>query len=302
MSQYRVNLDIFAGPLDLLLYLVRKDEVDVYDISISRITQEYIRHIEMLKMLDVDLAGDFLVMAATLMEIKSAMLLPRPEIEEDETDDPGDPRMQLVRQLLEYKKFKDAANLLHDSAEDRKQRFTRPDSIMADLEPDAEPELDFDQISIWTLLEAFDDIMQATGRLHSFDHIQDDTPIDLYQIEILHRLQTEGSMTLKDVFKDRPNRLVMVGLLLAMLELMRNRLIWAEQPDTLGPIYLRPLTDEPAEQAVHNAIYQTAAEEEPTEKTDQPQPAPIPIQELPPEKTSADTEVAHEAPEIQELR
>lgn len=309
MSQYRVNLDIFAGPLDLLLYLVRKDEVDVYDISISRITQEYIRHIEMLKMLDVDLAGDFLVMAATLMEIKSAMLLPRPEIEEDETEDPGDPRMQLVRQLLEYKKFKDAANLLHDSAEDRKQRFTRPDSIMADLEPDAEPELDFDQISIWTLLEAFDDIMQATGRLHSYDHIQDDTPIDLYQIEILHRLQTEGSMTLKDVFKDRPNRLVMVGLFLAMLELMRNRLIWAEQPDTLGPIYLRPLTDEPAEQAVHNAIYAATTEEEsqqpqdaPADETDQPQPAPIPIQELPPEKTSADTAIAHETPEMQELQ
>lgn len=297
MSQYRVNLDIFAGPLDLLLYLVRKDEVDIYDISISRITEEYIRHIEILKMFDIDLAGDFLVMAATLMEIKSAMLLPRPELdEEDGAEETGDPRMELVRQLLEYKKFKDAANLLQESAENRKQRFTRPDSIIADLEPDAEPELELDEINIWTLLEAFDDIMQATGRLHSFDHIKDDTPIDLYQIEILHRLQTEGPMTLQQVFQDRGNRLVLVGLLLAMLELIRDRLIWAEQPEQTGPIYLRSLTDEPAEQAVQNAIYantteeeavaneQTEVIEEPAEDRQQPHTAGIPIQELPAKK------------------
>jgi segregation and condensation protein A len=297
MSQYRVNLDIFAGPLDLLLYLVRKDEVDIYDISISRITEEYVRHIEILKMFDIDLAGDFLVMAATLMEIKSAMLLPRPELdEEDGAEETGDPRMELVRQLLEYKKFKDAANMLQESAENRKQRFTRPDSIIADLEPDAEPELELDEINIWTLLEAFDDIMQATGRLHSFDHIKDDTPIDLYQIEILHRLQTEGPMTLQQVFQDRGNRLVLVGLLLAMLELIRDRLIWAEQPEQTGPIYLRSLTDEPAEQAVQNAIYANTAEEEaaPNEQTEvieepavdrqQPHTAGIPIQELPAKK------------------
>ncbi len=297
MSQYRVNLDIFAGPLDLLLYLVRKDEVDIYDISISRITEEYIRHIEILKMFDIDLAGDFLVMAATLMEIKSAMLLPRPELdEEDGAEETGDPRMELVRQLLEYKKFKDAANLLQESAENRKQRFTRPDSIIADLEPDAEPELELDEINIWTLLEAFDEIMQATGRLHSFDHIKDDTPIDLYQIEILHRLQTEGPMTLQQVFQDRGNRLVLVGLLLAMLELIRDRLIWAEQPEQTGPIYLRSLTDEPAEQAVQNAIYantteeeavaneQTEVIEEPAEDRQQPHTAGIPIQELPAKK------------------
>ena len=298
MSQYRVNLDIFAGPLDLLLYLVRKDEVDIYDISISRITEEYVRHIEILKMFDIDLAGDFLVMAATLMEIKSVMLLPRPELdEEDGVEESGDPRMELVRQLLEYKKFKDAANMLQESAENRKQRFTRPDSIIADLEPDAEPELELDEINIWTLLEAFDDIMQATGRLHSFDHIKDDTPIDLYQIEILHRLQTEGPMTLQQVFQDRGNRLVLVGLLLAMLELIRDRLIWAEQPEQTGPIYLRSLTDEPAEQAVQNAIYantddeeeavaneQTEVIEEPAEDRQQPHTAGIPIQELPAKK------------------
>ena len=110
-------------------------------------------------------------------------------------------------------------------------------------------------MSIWTLLEAFDEILKATGNYQSYDHIKDDTPIDLYQIELLHRLQTEGPMTLQKAFEDRDNRLVMIGLFLGMLELMRNHLIWVEQPDATGPIYLKPLTHEPAEEAVHNAIY-----------------------------------------------
>jgi segregation and condensation protein A len=162
MSDYRVDLDIFAGPLDLLLYLVRKEEVDIYDIPISRITQQYIQYLEMLKMLDIDLAGDFLVMAATLMEIKSAMLLPKSDIEEQSQEQGGgDPRAELVRQLLEYKKFKDAANLLQDAAEERQLRFTRSNYILEKVKPQQEPEIDLDQVSIWTLLEAVDAILQA---------------------------------------------------------------------------------------------------------------------------------------------
>ena len=150
MTQYRVNLDIFAGPLDLLLYLVRKDEVEIYDIQISHITEQYLHYVELLKQLDIELAGDFLVMAATLMEIKSAMLLPATTSEDGEDTDSMDPRSELVRQLLEYKKFKDAANLLGDSAEEQKQKFSRPDSIIADLKSgQEEPELDIDQVSIW---------------------------------------------------------------------------------------------------------------------------------------------------------
>jgi len=117
LADYRVNLEIFAGPLDLLLYLVRKEEVDIYDIPIARITDQYLQYLEILKQLDIDLAGDFLVMAATLMEIKSAMLLPRSDPEQMEAEASGDPRAELIRQLLEYKKFKDAANLLDAAAE-----------------------------------------------------------------------------------------------------------------------------------------------------------------------------------------
>lgn len=285
MTEYRVNLDIFAGPLDLLLYLVRKEEVDIYDIPIARITDQYVRYVEMLKRLDIDLAGDFLVLAATLMEIKSAMLLPQPEPGQAGYEDIIDPREELVRQLLEYKKFKDAANLLEDSAEVRKERFTRPDSLIAALKSDQQQdEVDIEQISIWTLLEAFDGIMQATGRLAEFDHITDDTPIDLYEIDILHRLQAEGSLTLESIFQGRTNRMVLAGLFLAMLELIRLRLIWVEQVHELaGPIYLRALTDEPAARAVRNAII--ADEDRAESRPDKPKQPPIPIRQLPPKKS-----------------
>lgn len=256
MSEYRIQLDVFDGPLDLLLYLVRKEEVDIYDIPIARITAQYLAYIDMLKSLDLDVAGDFLVMAATLMEIKSAMLLPPAQTEQDSpTDTALDPRSELVRQLLEYKRIKDAANLLDASAQERQLRFSRPPSILERLKPEQEPQLDLDQISIWTLLETFDQILRSVGKISQYSQIQDDTPIDLYQIEILDRLQKEGPMSMQKIFEGKTNRLVLIGLFLGLLELIRNRLVWAEQPEAQGPIFLKPLTSEPAEQAVQKAIY-----------------------------------------------
>jgi segregation and condensation protein A len=283
LAEYRVNLDIFAGPLDLLLYLVRKEEVDIYDIPIARITDQYVRYIEMLKSLDIDLAGDFLVMAATLMQIKSAMLLPQDESEQFQADDLADPRAELIRQLLEYKKFKDAANLLEAVADEHKERFARPDTIIERLKPDAEPEIDIEQVSIWDLLGAFDSICKATGgTLTDIGHIKDDTPIDLYQIEVLHRLQTEGPMSLERIFESRTSRVVMVGLFLALLELIREGLIWAKQPKSSTAIYLRPLTEEPAEEAVQKAILALAeSESQKTVQAEQQKQPPIPISEVP---------------------
>jgi segregation and condensation protein A len=282
LADYRVNLDIFAGPLDLLLYLVRKEEVDIYDISIAKITDQYIRYIELLKSLDIDLAGDFLVMAATLMQIKSAMLLPKAEPDQLQDDDLSDPRRELIRQLLEYKKFKDAANLLNAAADEQKERYPRPGTIVERLQPDAEPEIDIEHVSIWDLLEAFDSICKATGNVADISRITDDTPIDLYQIEILHRLQTEGPMTFERVFESGTNRMVMVGLFLALLELIREKLIWAEQ-STGSSIYLRPLTDEPAEQAVQKAILTAETGADSPAQAEQQESPPIPIAEIPQE-------------------
>ncbi len=255
MADYRVNLDIFAGPLDLLLYLVRKEEVDIYDIPLAKITDQYLHYIEVLQTLDVDLAGDFLVMAATLMEIKSAMLLPSADPEQcGETADLNDPRAELIRQLLEYKQFKDAANLLHAVGDRHSERFARPDSLLSKLDPETKANVDLEHVSVWDLLEAFDAICKATGQRVDLRSIKDDTPIDFYQIEVLHRLQTEGPVTFRRLFETRPNRLVMVGVFLALLELIRGKLVWVEQDAGTGDLYLRSLTDEPAEVAVPRVI------------------------------------------------
>jgi len=271
--------------MDLLLYLVRKEEVDIYDIPIARITDQYIHYIEMLKSLDIDLAGDFLVMAATLMQIKSAMLLPRAEPDQLEADELADPRAELIRQLLEYKKFKDAANLLSDAAEDARHRFGRPSTIVEQLKPNAEPTVDIEQVSIWNLLEAFDSIMKATSLTTDISHITDDTPIDLYQIEVLHRLQSEGAMRFERIFEPIANRVVMIGLFLALLELVREKLAAVEQSGHPEQLYLRSLTDEPAEQAVQKAILAAAeADNEQIGQTQQQDQPPVPIAELPPEK------------------
>ena len=295
MADYRVNLDIFAGPMDLLLYLVRREEVDIYDIPIAEITDQYVRYIEMLQSLDIDLAGDFLVMASTLLQIKSAMLLPKTETDaavggEDLTD----PRAELIRQLLEYKKFKDAANLLSAAADETNKRFARPGTIIEQLKPGDEPEVDIEQLSVWDLLETFGSIVEATsGVRFDVSHIKDDTPIDLYQIEILHRLQTEGATSFERIFEGRTRRLVMIGLFLAVLELIREKLIGTEQQG--ASIYLRALTEENAEQAVQKAIFTlTEAENGQAAQTKKEEKPPIPIAELPPEGRQETTAAEYE--------
>ena len=146
--------------------------------------------------------------------------------------------------------------------------------------PQAEPEIDMDQVSIWDLLEAFDTICKATGTSAYTGHIRDDTPIDLYQIEVLHRLQTEGPLTFERIFEGKPNRLVMVGVFLGILELIRGKLIWAEQGENTPQIYLRSLTDEPAEQAVQRVIM-VVGEVEAEAPVEAANALPIPIVELP---------------------
>ncbi len=294
MNDYRVDLDIFAGPMDLLLYLVRKEEVDIYDIPITRITDQYLQYIEVLKSLDIDLAGSFLVMAATLMQIKSAMLLPRAEPEYSDQEDLPDPRAELIRQLLEYKKFKDAANLLDGAAQEAKNRYSRPDIIIQKLKPDAEPELDMEQVSVWDLLEAFGTICKATGTTYQVNHITDETPIDLYQIEVLAQLQAEGPMLFETIFASKPNRLVMIGLFLAVLELIRDGLVSVEQLPASNSFQLKALTDEPAEQVVRKAIAasdeqgKAAVDKTGRQQTKLSQPEqepPIPVVELPAKKS-----------------
>ncbi len=236
-DQYRVNLDIYNGPLDLLLYLIRRDEVEIYDIPIAGITEQYLKYVELLKGMDPNLAGEFMVLAATLLEIKTRMLLPRTAPEEQGAEDLEiDPRADLVRQLLEYKAFKDAAGDLRSAADQRAMRFGRRP---AQAEPQ-EKQLDLEDVQIWDLFDAFSGIMEAVGRqVTEHEVIYDDTPIELYATDLLDRLRRDGALTFRQVFQGRASRGELVGLFLAMLELIKQSLVLVSQERNFDEILLR---------------------------------------------------------------
>ncbi len=237
--EYRVELEVYNGPLDLLLYLIKRDELDIYDIPIARITESYLEYVHMLRGfresdgLDINVAGDFLVMAATLMEIKSAMLLPRAESNKGEssaTSEITDPRMELVQQLLEYKRIKDSATALERQQHLHESRFARYPALR-DENPDEHPPVDLDEVQMWDLLSAFDRLMREVGvrkpRYHEVTY--DDTPIDLHAADIEDRLKREGNLTLRQLIVGRKSRSEMVGVFLALLELIREKKILVEQ-------------------------------------------------------------------------
>ncbi len=246
VSDYRVQLDVFSGPLDLLLYLIRRDEVDIYDIPIARLAEQYLAHLRMLEHLDPDAAGDFLVMASTLVEMKSRALLPTPPLEG--LDEGEDPRAPLVRQLLEYKRFKDAARALGSAADERGKRYVRcPANLPKELEG-----VELEEAQVWDLLAAFTKVMTAIGHGPGEHAVRyDDTPVELYAGEILAILEQDGPTTFQALFARGFERIELVGWFLALLELIRTHRVRAEQELTFGTIYLFLLmeADEPAEAA-----------------------------------------------------
>jgi segregation and condensation protein A len=252
--EYRVELPVYNGPLDLLLYLIKRDELDIYDIPIARITDSYMKYVSMLKEmsaengLDINVAGDFLVVAATLMEIKSATLLPKPPPEPGKENsaaqDLADPRYELVQKLLEYKRFKDQAALLERQQQQHEARFPR---VPAKLEGEADepPPVDLDEVQIWDLLSAFSRLMKEVGRGARFHEVTyDDTPIDLHAADIEDRLSREGRLRLSTLVIGRKNRSEMIGIFLALLELIREKKILVEQSEPLGDVDIVPAPEE----------------------------------------------------------
>jgi segregation and condensation protein A len=240
---YQVELDIFRGPLDLLLYLVKREEVDVCDIPIARIAEQFLDYLNLLQLIDVEWAGDFLVMAATLMEIKSRLLLPRGE---EEADEETDPRFELVKQLLEYKKFKEAANLLEAQAERQLTRLPRqPVETPAALDPARQP---LRRVELWDLVSAFGRLMRETAALQPRQIVMDETPIHVHMGHILARLAAGARLTFTALFTPPHTRGRLLGLFLAVLELIKSRRVHAEQPEPFGDIwvYLAPAPPEEA--------------------------------------------------------
>ena len=245
-EDYRVHLDIYNGPMDLLLYLIRRDEVDIHDIPIARITEQYIQYVEVIKQLDPNIAGDFLVMAATLMEIKTRILLPTvSDIDEDDEFSTIDPRGELVRQLLEYKRFKDAAGDLSAAAGlQALQHARRPVAFKSD-----DDSLDLEDVQVWDLMQAFSKVLADIGRgpaIHEV--IYDDTPIELHELDLLDRLERDGAMKFSQVFASASSHGHILGLFLALLELIRQQKILARQEGNFGEIHIDLNPNPPSEE------------------------------------------------------
>ncbi|MGC4031734.1 MAG: segregation/condensation protein A [Tepidisphaeraceae bacterium] len=253
-SEYTVDLPVFHGPLDLLLFLIKRDELEITDIPIHSITKSYLGYLDHLRSrpggFDINTAGDFLVMAATLMEIKSAMLLPDPPAVSKDgvttaAQDLADPRQELVQQLLEYKRLKDNANLLERQQMDHFARFARIPAF-ADAENDEPPPLDLDEVQIYDLLAAFTRLMKDTGARGAKMHevVYDETPIALHAADIQDRLKRDKSVTLRALLSGRANKSEMIGVFLALLELVREKRILVAQEEATDELVISDAPEE----------------------------------------------------------
>ena len=216
---YRVKLGAFEGPLDLLVHLIRKNEVNIYDIPIAIITEQYLAYITLMQELDLDIAGEFLVMASTLIHIKSRMLLPRPE-QAGEEGDAEDPREALVRRLLEHQRYKAAAELLHDRETLRSAQFTRADASVAAAAGDAyEPELEVD---LFGLLAAFRGVLERANRRPRMVLPPEQVSIESRIGQLIGRLSETEACGFEDLFADGDgSRPFMIVTFLALLEIGR---------------------------------------------------------------------------------
>ena len=239
--EYQVDLETFRGPLDLLLYLVKRNEVDICDIPIARVAEQFLEHLRVIELVDVERAGDFLVMAATLMEIKSRLLLPRPD---EGIEHEGDPRQELVRQLMEYKKFKDASALLDAQAERQLCRLPRQAVETPVVDPNQVP---LRPVELWDLVSAFGRLMRETLALAPRQIVVDETPQHVYEESILTRLRQQPRLQFASMFTPPYQRGRLVGLFLAVLELIRSRQIRAEQGEPFGEIWLAAASEETEE-------------------------------------------------------
>jgi segregation and condensation protein A len=235
-DDYRVELEIFEGPLDLLLYLIRKDEVNIHDIPISRITEQYVEYLELMKMLDLNIAGEFILMAATLMHIKSRMLLPPAERPEEEGEPEADPRLELVRQLLEYKRFKEVAHDLHRLEVEQAATFSRHDEDRSLVAAAARP---LAEVGLFDLLAAFSEVLKRAGEAPAAKEILGDEVRVADRIRDIRQLvQHSDVLRFSDLFPPGATRMEIVATFLAMLELIRLEAILAFQRQPFGPIEL----------------------------------------------------------------
>ena len=235
MVDNKVQLDVFEGPLDLLLYLVKKEEVDIYEVNLTKIATQFIEYIEVMRELDLEVAGDFLVMAATLMYIKSRELLPvdqQAQVEED--DDDQDPRWELIRRLVEYKKFKDAAAALQEKESIQEKTYPRsPGKLEFTTDgPALKPD-----VSLFDLINAVNSVLKRIGqREPTRDVFEDKWTVSEKIDHLLKLLKDRTGLRFSELFADNTSRLEVVVTFLALLELIRLKVLVARQPEPFSEI------------------------------------------------------------------
>lgn len=243
LAEYRIDLGTYGGPLDLLLHLVRRHEVDICQLSLANITSDFNQHLEVLKLLDLDLIGDFIVVASTLLEIKSREVLPSPEEEPDDDieDDLGS--SELIQRLLEYKRFKSAAGQLEERAAEWLERYPR----LSDDRPEKPGERMPDRVrgvEIWDLVSALARIIRMPEVTEQTTIRMDETPMAVHQDRIRNRLQLEDRAEFSSFFDGEKNQSRIVGIFQAILELIRHESYRAEQIANHGEIWILPPVDE----------------------------------------------------------
>jgi segregation and condensation protein A len=240
-ADYKVKLEVFEGPLDLLLYLIKKEEVDIYDIPIERITNQYMEYLSLMQLLNLEVAGEFLVMAATLMYIKSRMLLPADQqVTDSEAEEGEDPRWELIRQLVEYKKFKEAALQLARCEEEQANVFTRTGDTGIEV---AAAEVPLAEVSIFDLITAFNEVLKKASVREDFREIYEEqfTVSDKIE-EILYTLRDRSEIRFLDLFSESASRAEVVVTFLALLELIRLKRLRVRQTEAFGEINVVKVT------------------------------------------------------------
>lgn len=232
LGDYPVRLQNFEGPLDLLLHLIRKHEVNIYDIPIALVTHQYLEYLDLMTEMDLDLAGEFLVMAATLIHIKSRTLLPRPDPKQDEPEE--DPRDALVRRLIEHQRFKAAAELLHEKEIQRSAQWARPDERVAAMVGDApEPEIEVD---LFSLMTAFRQVLDRARKRPRVMLPPEQLSIEDRIEQLDARLSEQEACGFEELFADVDTRAGMIVTFLALLEMIRLKRVRVFQQTQSGPI------------------------------------------------------------------
>jgi len=233
---YQVQLKNFEGPLDLLLYFIRRDELDIYDIPISKITKEFINVIEEWKKMNISIAGEFIVMASTLMRIKAKMLIPRPEIDED--GEIIDPRSELMQQLIDYRRFRDAAEMLNSMAEQRSKLIPRQFEQEIKLIDGEEYLPLISDVTLYDLARVFKIAMENKPVISQFELNREPIKLEQQKEKILKFFDGDGILRFKSLMLELNSRMEIIVTFLAILELVREGICVLEQDKIFGDIIL----------------------------------------------------------------